>query len=127
MWGFERYGLISSLSVEYPCRFLFMRTFPKALAKLRDIVNERGARLRKFSFEELMRVGETPIEHLSVESRPATIGIIVQPLPTGGIRVVVQGFMKAKLLGKNVALDGFYKYPDETVAPMPPEDFYEFD
>ena len=104
-----------------------MRTFPKALAKLRDIVNERGARLRKFSFEELMRVGETPIEHLSVESRPATIGIIVQPLPTGGIRVVVQGFMKAKLLGKNVALDGFYKYPDETVAPMPPEDFYEFD
>jgi hypothetical protein len=51
----------------------------------------------------------------------------VQPLPSGGIRVVVQGFMKAKLLGQNVALDGFYKYPDRTVAPMPKEDFYEFD
>ena len=35
--------------------------------------------------------------------------------------------MKAKLLGQNVALDGFYKYPDRTVAPMPKEDFYEFD
>jgi hypothetical protein len=35
--------------------------------------------------------------------------------------------MEAKLLGQNVALDGFYKYPDETVGPMAPEDFYEFD
>jgi hypothetical protein len=104
-----------------------MRTFSKALAKFRDIVNERGARLRKVSLEELTRMGETPIEHLSVESRPATIGIIVQPLPSGGIRVVVQGFMRAKLLGQHVALDGFYKYPDETVAPMSREDFYEFD
>ena len=29
--------------------------------------------------------------------------------------------------GKHVALDGFYKYPDGTVAPMPGEEFYEFD
>ena len=104
-----------------------MRTFPKALSAFRDIVNERGARLRELSFEELTRLGAAPIEHLSIESRPATIGIIVQPLPTGGIRIIVQGFMKAKLLGKNVALDGFYKYPNGTVAPMPKEDFYEFD
>lgn len=83
--------------------------------------------MRELSYEELARLGLAPIEHLSVESRPATIGIIVQSLPTGGIRVVVQGFMKAKLLGLNVALDGFYKYPDGTVAPMPEEDFYEFD
>ncbi|HXM21174.1 MAG TPA: hypothetical protein VN948_07920 [Terriglobales bacterium] len=104
-----------------------MRTFPKVLSKFRDIVNERGQRLRKFPFEELKRLGDRPIEHLTVESRPATIGIIVQPLPSGGIRVVVQGFMKAKLLGQNVALDGFYKYSDETVAPMPDEEFYQFD
>jgi hypothetical protein len=31
------------------------------------------------------------------------------------------------LFGQNVALDGFYKYPDGTVAPMPNEEFYEFD
>ena len=103
-----------------------MRTFPKALSKFRDVVNERGQRLRKLPFEELKRVGDTPIEHLTVESRPATIGIIVQPLPGSGIRVVVQDFMKAKLLGQNVALDGFYKYSDETVAPMRAEEFYQF-
>ena len=83
--------------------------------------------MRKLPFEELARLSETPIEHLSVESRPATIGFIVQPVPSGGIRVIVQGFMKAKLLGQNVALDGFYKYPDGTVAPMPNEEFYEFE
>jgi hypothetical protein len=51
----------------------------------------------------------------------------VQLLPSGGVRVVVQGFMKNKLFGQSVALDGFYKYPDETVAPMPDVAFYEFD
>jgi len=103
-----------------------MRTFPKELSKFREIVNERGERLRKLPFEELKRLNESPIEHLMVKSRPATIGIIVQPLPGGGVRVVVQGFMKAKLFGQNVALDGFYKYSDETVAPMPSEEFYQF-
>jgi hypothetical protein len=88
-----------------------MRTFPKALLKFQAIVNERGAALPALPFEELVRRGEAPIEHVTVESRPATIGIIVQPLASGGIRVVVQGFMKAKLVGQNVALDGFYKYP----------------
>ena len=104
-----------------------MRTFSKVLSTFREIVNERGARLRRVPFEELAWLGERPIEHLTVESRPATIAIVVQPLPSGGIRVVIQGFIKAKLLGQNVALDGFYKYPDGTIAPMPEEEFYEFD
>jgi len=104
-----------------------MGTFPKLLEKFRDIVNKRGEGLRKMSFEELKQLGDSPIEHLDVDSRPATIGIIVQSLPSGGIRVVVQGFMRARILGKHVALDGFYKYPDETVAPMPDGEFYEFD
>ena len=104
-----------------------MRTFPRAVAKFRDIVNKRGEGLRKLSFEELRQLGDTPIERLAVDSRPATIGIVVQSLPSGGIRVVVQGFMKAKILGKHVALDGFYKYPDETSEPMADGEFYEFD
>ena len=104
-----------------------MRTFPTALSKLRDIVNERGARLRTLPFGELKRLAGGPIEHLSVDSRPATIGVMVQPSTDGGIRIVVRGFMKAKLLGWSVALDGFYKYPDETVAPMPDEELDHFD
>ncbi len=92
------------------------------------MVEERGNNLRQLSFEDLKRLADEPIEHLTVDSRPATIGIIVQSLPSGGIRVVVQGFMKARFIGgSHVALDGFYKYPDETVAPMPTEEFYEFD
>jgi hypothetical protein len=81
------------------------------------------------SFEQLKQIGAShEVENLTVESRPATIGIIVLPLPSsGGIRVVVQGFMKARLIGKHVALDGFYKNPDESVAAMPDEEFWEFD
>ncbi|MHB8503592.1 MAG: hypothetical protein ACYDHE_21935 [Candidatus Acidiferrales bacterium] len=105
-----------------------MRTFPKSLATFRKIVNERGERLRKLTQEELKKLAAGPTEHLIVESRPATIGIIVQSKPDGSLRVVIQGFMKARFIpGKHVALDGFYKHPDETVSTMPNEEFYEFD
>jgi phage protein U len=104
-----------------------MRTIPKALSQFREIVNEKGQRLRKLSFQELQRLNDAPTEHLTVDSRPATVDIIVQALGTNRIRVVVQGFMMAKLLGQNVALDGFYKCSDETVSPMPESEFYEFD
>lgn len=106
-----------------------VRTFPKSLATFRKIVNERGERLREVAFEELQKLAAEPNEQLTVEARPATIGIIVQAMPSGGLRVVVQGFMKARFIPgmQHVALDGFYKYPDGTVAPMPSEEFYEFD
>jgi len=106
-----------------------MRTFPKSLATFRKIVSERGERLRRLAFQELKQLADAPIEHLTVESRPATIGIIVEPQPGDSIRVVVQGFMKARFIAhcKHVALDGFYKYSDETVAPMPESEFYQFD
>jgi hypothetical protein len=105
-----------------------MRTFPKCLATFQRIVNERGERLRELSFEDLQQRTDYPTEHIVVDSRPATVDIIVQPRPDGTLRVIVQGFMKARLLGKHVALDGFYKHPDgSTAAPMPEREFYEFD
>ena len=105
-----------------------MRTFPKSLATFRKIVDERGERLRKLTQEELKKLAGEPSEQLIVESRPATIGIIVQSQPDGTLRVVIQGFMKARFIpGKHVALDGFYKHPDGTVSTMPNEEFYEFD
>jgi hypothetical protein len=105
-----------------------MRTFPKSLATFRKIVNERGEGLRKLTQDELKKLAAEPTEHLMVESRPATIGIIVQPKPGGTLRVVIQGFMKARFIpGKHVALDGFYKHPDGTVSTMPSKEFYEFD
>jgi len=105
-----------------------MRTFPKSLATFRKLVEERGELLRKLPLEELRRLGAEPREHLTVESRPATIGIIVQARPNGSIRVVIQGFMKARFVpGAHVALDGFYKHPDGTVTAMPDEEFNQFD
>jgi len=106
-----------------------MRTFPRELAALREIVEERGQKLRLRPFADLKEMGELPLEELVVNGRKATIGLIVLPQPSGGIQVVVKGFMDGKWFRaiKNVALDGFYKYPDGTIAEMEPEDFYEFD
>ncbi len=63
-----------------------------------------------------------PIEHLTVDSRPATIGIIVEPKADGTLRVVVQGFMNARHvpLVKHVALDGFYKHSERQLLRCPP-------
>ena len=97
--------------------------------KFQEMVNERGRRLRTVPFEELRRLVNDQTEHLTVESREATITFIVQPQADGAVRVVVQGFMSTwPFRGiKRVALDGFYKSPDETLAPMSREEFREFD
>jgi hypothetical protein len=106
-----------------------MRTFPRSLATFREIVNQRGERLRKLPFEDLEKLTAEPTEHIAVESRPSTISIIVQTKPDHSLRVVVQGFMKARFVPfvKHVALDGFYKHLGGTVTPMPDMEFYEFD
>ena len=104
-----------------------MRTFPKSLATFQKIVDERGERLRKLSLEELKKLPDEPTEQLVVESRPATIDVIVQSKSDGSLRVVIQGFMKARFIGKHVALDGFYKHPDGTISRMPDREFFKFD
>jgi hypothetical protein len=105
-----------------------MRTFPKSLATFRKIINERGEQLRKLTQEELKKLAAERPEQLIFDSRPATIGIIVQSKPDSTLRVVIQGFLKARfILGKHVALDGFDKHPDGTVSAMRDEEFYEFD
>jgi len=104
-----------------------MKTWPKSLAAFQQLVNERGQSLRSMSIEEIARVAEAPEERFVFDGRESTIGIIVQPQKDASHRVVVQGFMKAKILGKNVALDGFYKWPDGSITEMSAEEFYEFD
>jgi hypothetical protein len=76
------------------------------------------------SFEDLKQLLTAPAEHLTVESRPATIAIIVLHTEDGSLQVVVQGFMNARFLpGKHVALDGFYKHPDGRVTAMADTEF----
>ena len=106
-----------------------MRTFPKALAEFRRMVEARGAELRSLSHQDLLEAGNRPVEHLVVQGRRARISIIVQSRADGALRVVVQGFMPGRLFFfvMNVALDGFYKLPDGSVEPMPDRELYEFD
>jgi hypothetical protein len=106
-----------------------MRAIPRSLATFRDMVNARGCKLRDLSWQEIEQLNDSLIEELVVDSRPATIATIVQPMPDASLRVVIQGFMNARLfpLFKHVALDGFYKQPDGTVKPMLDDEFYDFD
>ncbi len=105
-----------------------MRTIPKSLAKFQQLIKDRAEELRRIGVENLKQLATQPVEQITVESRPATISVIVQPLPDGRARVVVQGFMKSRFLpGKHVAIDGFYKYPDGTVTAMNKEEFYDCD
>jgi hypothetical protein len=92
------------------------------------MVKARGARFRECPFSELKRLTDRPAENVTVQSRKATIGTIVLSLPSGGLQVVLQGRLEHRFMpGISVALDGFYKYPDETVSEMKPEEFWEFD
>ncbi len=103
-----------------------MRTFPKALSAFRTMVKERGARLRQLPFAELS-LADHPFEHFVVGSNKAKIAIIVLPTPSGGIQVVVQGFLKHRFMpGSHVAMDGFYKYPDERIAAVRDEEYSDF-
>ena len=50
-----------------------MRTFPRELAAFRELVHKRGAELRLLTFEALKGYASAPLEHVMVESRPATM------------------------------------------------------
>ena len=106
-----------------------MRTVPRSLAAFREIVNSRGNAIRGLSYHEVEKLEDSPVEDLVVDSRPATIATIVQRMPDSALRVVLQGFMNARLFPalKHVALYGFYKYPDGAVKPMLDDEFYDFD
>lgn len=97
-----------------------MRTFPRYLHRFQEMINERGQRLRRLTFEELERLDACNAETVIVDSRPATISIIVQPREDDRLRVVIQGFIKPRFFpGKHVALDGFYKLRMEPSTQCP--------
>ena len=92
------------------------------------MVQERCAHLRQLSLAEIKQLANHPVETVVVKSRKGTIGIILLPMPSNGVQVVVQGFLEHRFMpGKSLALDGFYKYPDETTAPVTTEEFWDFD
>ena len=104
-----------------------MRTFPKELAAFRIMVEERGARLRQLSFAELKALSQSTAEDVVVDARKGKISTNVLALPSGGIQVVLRGSLEHRFLpGESVALDGFYKYPDETASEMSEREFWKW-
>jgi|SRR5581483_636345 len=96
--------------------------------KFRELVSQRTDDLKQLSFDDLKRLGNSPTEHIAIEGRSATVDITVQCFEDGSLRVVIQGFMRGRLLPvKDVVLGGFYKNPDGGIRAMPEEEFYEFD
>lgn len=93
------------------------------------MVNKRGQKLRTLNLHELELLANSPVEHLRIESRPAAIALIVEQKAGGELLVVLQGFIKARLVPfvKHVALDGFYKHLDGSVTPLSDEDTTRFD
>ena len=99
----------------------------RATDQFQELVNARGAKLRHLNYEQLKHL-DGEIEDVAVNTRPATIATIVESMADNSLRLVLQGFMPTRLFGiKLVALDGFYKYPDGTVKPMPDDEFKGFD
>jgi hypothetical protein len=105
----------------------------RRIAEFRALVNERGARLRELSFAELARLQRAPLgpvgENHRIDSRDATIVTIVEPGPDGSLRVIVHGRLDWRFWpgSYDVAMDGFYKHPDGSIAAMSDREFLEFD
>lgn len=74
-----------------------------------------------------MALTNEPTQEIEVESRRATISLIVEPPEGNKVRVVVQGFLKNRFLGSMVAIDGFYKHRNGDVSPMADKEFYDYD
>jgi hypothetical protein len=106
-----------------------MRTFPRELAAFRKLVDERAAALRQLPYDVLQAYGKSMPEAVTVEGRPATIGIIVQSASDNRLRIVLQGFMPGRFLRRlqNVALAGFYKHANGSWSAMPDDELDQFD
>ncbi len=96
--------------------------------RFRELVSRRTKELKQLAFDDLKHLGNSSTEQITIGRRAATIDIIVQYIEDGSLRIVVQGFMRGRLLPlKDVALGGFYKFPDGRIRPMPEEELYQFD
>ena len=104
------------------------KIFQRSYAAFQDIVKERGNQLRKLAYNQLKQLDE-PTEYFKVESRPARVSIIVLSLSGDELIVVVQGFLKVRFvpLISKVALDGFHKFSDGSMAPLTREETWRFD
>lgn len=93
-----------------------------------QLVNARGASLRRRSFTDLIALNE-PTENLTLAGRNGSISIIVEPQSSVCVKIVVQGFLDSRLFAswKTVALHGFYMDASGTISEMENHEFWDYD
>ena len=95
-----------------------------------QMVLDRGARLRRLSFSRLSEMTNEPTEEVVVNGRKGNFSTIVEPCEDGRLLIVVQGFLRFwSWLPKfeNVAVDGFYKHPDDSVTELSTDELLSYD
>jgi hypothetical protein len=97
-------------------------------SRFRREVEERGAALRRLSADELLARAHTPKDTTRFGWRTGTISLIIDQPSQGGVRVIVQGFLRFPSWSPyaRVALDGFYKLADGTLGEVPDEELGDF-
>jgi hypothetical protein len=97
--------------------------------QFRKLIFQKGQELRSLSYDTLLKLVDTPTEQVELSGRRGTIDLIIEPCSGERLRVVIQGFLHARLipLVKSVELDGFYKHQNGTVSLMEHKEFYDYD
>jgi hypothetical protein len=97
-------------------------------SRFRREVEERGAALRRLSSAELLARARTPTDTARFGWSTGTISLIIDEPSPRGVRVIVQGFLRFPSWSPyaRVALDGFYKLTDGTLAEVPDEELGDF-
>lgn len=98
------------------------------VTNFRQIAEERAQQLRRLRFDELARLEKSPVEQFFLDSRPAWIGVTIERLQSDGIMVILQAGMKMRFwpLGQHFYMDGFYKYPDGSMAELSSDDYWKY-
>lgn len=97
--------------------------------QFRQIVEDRGWALRALPWGRLREMNDVRPEIVTVGKRKGTVSVIVEPGQEGSLKVVVQGFLDSCWFPRlqTVALDGFYKHPDDSVTEMRDSEFWDYD
>ena len=99
-----------------------------AITQFQRLADERSAKLSTLTFAELVGHAIDP-ETVKVGGRAGSLCTYVEHRQNGTLRVVVHGLLRFKWIPfmSSVAVQGFYKHPDDTISPIPEDEYNELD
>jgi len=99
-----------------------------AITQFQRLADERSAKLSTLTFAELVGHAADP-ETVKVGGRAGSLCTYVEHRQNGTLRVVVHGLLRFKWIPfmSSVAVQGFYKHPDDTITPIPEDEYNELD